>query len=131
MVEYRHDPATGRTALMEINGRFWGSLPLACWCGAGFALLTYAVLGNGELPDLPPPRTDLRCRVMGVELKRLARILFRPGAIRDRRFPIRPVREIADFIGDTLRPNVRYYVFAADDPLPFLRDIVNAVVRRA
>ncbi|HZS11974.1 MAG TPA: hypothetical protein VFA38_06970, partial [Nitrospirales bacterium] len=27
MVEFRRDPATGRTALMEINGRYWGSLP--------------------------------------------------------------------------------------------------------
>jgi predicted ATP-grasp superfamily ATP-dependent carboligase len=34
MVEYRYDPATGRAALMEINGRFWGSLPLACQAGA-------------------------------------------------------------------------------------------------
>ena len=26
MVELRHDPATGRAALMEVNGRYWGSL---------------------------------------------------------------------------------------------------------
>lgn len=131
MVEYRHDPATGRSALMEINGRFWGSLPLAYWCGAGFALLTYAVLGNGELPELPPCRTDLRCRVLGVELKRLARIVLQPGRIRDRRFPIRPIREIVNFLADTFRPNVRYYVFAPDDPLPFLRDVANALLRRS
>jgi hypothetical protein len=35
MVEYRHDPATGQSWLMEINGRFW-SLPLASH-GAEFA----------------------------------------------------------------------------------------------
>src|SRR5690242_13512806 len=32
MVEYRHDPATKRSVLMEVNGRFWGSYPLAMQC---------------------------------------------------------------------------------------------------
>src|SRR6185437_10637525 len=38
MVEYRHDRATGETALMEVNGRFWGSLPLAVAAGMDFPL---------------------------------------------------------------------------------------------
>jgi len=29
---------------MEINGRFWGSLPLAYYSGAEFGWLTYSVL---------------------------------------------------------------------------------------
>ena len=37
--------------LMEINGRFWGSLPLAYHAGTRFAWLTYAALGLGERPE--------------------------------------------------------------------------------
>ncbi len=33
MVEYRYDRSTGRYAFMEINGRFWGSMPLAVHAG--------------------------------------------------------------------------------------------------
>ena len=29
MVEFKRDSATGQLSLMEINGRFWGSLPLS------------------------------------------------------------------------------------------------------
>src|SRR5216684_4098791 len=36
MVEFKLDPATGRFVLIEINGRFWGSLPLALSAGADF-----------------------------------------------------------------------------------------------
>ena len=36
MVEFRVDPATGAWWLIEINGRFWGSLPLAAAAGIDF-----------------------------------------------------------------------------------------------
>ncbi|MFW9843769.1 MAG: ATP-grasp domain-containing protein [Candidatus Thorarchaeota archaeon] len=36
MVEYKSDATTGENWLMEINGRFWGSLPLAIAAGADF-----------------------------------------------------------------------------------------------
>ena len=36
MVEFRYDQAANRSWLMEINGRFWGSLPLAIAAGADF-----------------------------------------------------------------------------------------------
>ena len=36
MVEFKHNPDTGAFRLIEINGRFWGSLPLAVAAGADF-----------------------------------------------------------------------------------------------
>jgi len=39
MVEYKSDPITGSKWLMEINGRFWGSLPLAIAAGVDFPRL--------------------------------------------------------------------------------------------
>ena len=39
MVEFKKDERDGRAKLMEINGRFWGTLQLAIACGVDFPLL--------------------------------------------------------------------------------------------
>ncbi|MFM2449122.1 MAG: hypothetical protein RIS44_1572 [Pseudomonadota bacterium] len=122
MVEYRHDPATGRSVLMEINGRFWGSFPLAVHCKAGFAVLSHAVGGLGQVPPLPQMRTDLRCRMVLTEVKRLLRITLKPGQIKDPMFKVRPLYEWLRFVGDFLKPNVRYFLWSLDDPKPWLAD---------
>lgn len=47
MVEYKRDSVTGEPVLMEINGRFWGSLQLAIDAGVDFPrLLVESVLGH-------------------------------------------------------------------------------------
>lgn len=130
MVEYRFDPITGQAALMEINGRFWGSLPLAYYCGAAFAWLTYSVQGNDQLPPTPKLRDDLRCRFMVPETKRLFRILFQPHLIQDHSLHYSRTRELARFIADFMRPGTRYYVFSLRDPLPLFADIAFSLFSR-
>lgn len=125
MVEYRLDPTTGRAVLMEINGRYWGSLPLAVHAGAGFALLAHQVAMHLPLARLPPPRDDLRCRMVTTEIKRLARIFLAAGQIKDRHFRIDRWREVRRFVGDFFRPRVRYYLWQLDDQRPFWADIGN------
>lgn len=130
MVEYRFDPVTGKAVLMEINGRYWGSYPLAVACGAGFAVIAYCLHSHLPLPTLPPMRQDVRCRMVATELKRLVRICFQPQLIVDRAFKIRKWSELTRFIVDFFRPRVCYYVWSVADPRPFLADIAN-VVRKA
>lgn len=129
MVEYRHDPATGRSALMEINGRFWGSLPLACAAGAHFPWQTYRLLGQGAAPEPSHYRAGLRCRFMVPETKRLLRLLFRPQAIADRSLARRPLAELWTYLADFLRPSTRYYVFDWRDPGPFWHDLRHMLRR--
>lgn len=131
MVEYRYEPATQEAALMEINGRYWGSFPLAVHCNAGFALLTYQACLGLPLAALPPPRQDIRCRMVATELKRLVRICLQPERIADKSFPIRKMAEITRFVCDFLRPKVRYYVWSWRDPKPSLRDLTNLLRRSA
>lgn len=130
MVEYRVDLARGRAVLMEINGRFWGSFPLAYHAGAGFALFAHRAALGLPLDNLPPPLAPLRCRMVATELKRLLRLVFRPGLVADRQFPIRPWRETLRFVADFFRPRVRYYVWSWDDPRPSWADLRNAVADR-
>ena len=52
MVEYKLDAATGTAYLMEINGRFWGSLQLAIDAGVDFPLLLVrCALGERVAPE--------------------------------------------------------------------------------
>jgi predicted ATP-grasp superfamily ATP-dependent carboligase len=130
MVEFRYDPQSGQSWLMEINGRFWGSFPLSVSCGAGFARLAYAAAAGLPFPELPPVRQDLRSRMLGNELKRLVRVLFRPDRIPDRNFVRRPWAETLRFLGDFLNPRSRYYIADLDDPAPLLVDVANLMLRR-
>lgn len=130
MVEYRHDPATGESRLMEVNGRFWGSLPLAFHAGAAFAWLTYQA-GSGRTPQTPADyRVGLRCRYFVPELKRLVRILTAQDLIQDRALRFSRLREAVAFLGRYLDPRTRYYVFAMGDPRPFVEDIRSALASR-
>lgn len=130
MVEYRYDRITGKAMLMEVNGRFWGSFPLAMYCGAGFGLLAYSLQGQNRMPELQVMRDDLRCRMVSTELRRLRRIVFEAGKIRDRTFQVRPVFEVWRFLKDFLRLSVRYYVWSLRDTRPFWRDVRNSVGSR-
>jgi predicted ATP-grasp superfamily ATP-dependent carboligase len=133
MVEYRYDPASGETALMEINGRFWGSLPLAYHAGAHFPYLYYRLFGLGLPVDAPAYRAGVRCRYMVPETKRLARILFAAHKIPDRSLAFKRVPELLSYLADFVRPRSHYFVMDRNDPQPFLRDmqqILNKVFSR-
>ena len=82
MVEYRLDACTGTVGLMEINGRFWGSLPLAYHAGVPFAWYTYAVLGLGIRPSPPRYRARIRCRYMITETRRILTLLRCRGRLK-------------------------------------------------
>ncbi len=123
MVEFRLDEATGSAKLMEINGRFWGSFPLAQQAGAGFAVLAHRAALGLPLRSPPQPREELRCRMVVTEIKRLKRIWLQPGLIRDRQFQIRPWAELRRFLADFVRRGVGYYVWSLSDPLPWLADV--------
>ena len=62
MIEYKIDELTGTPYLMEINGRFWGSLQLAIDAGVDFPrLLIEAATGQNPQP-VTDFRTDVRSR---------------------------------------------------------------------
>lgn len=48
MVEFKVNKRTGEPILMEVNGRFWGSLALAINAGVDFPFLLYQLLVEGK-----------------------------------------------------------------------------------
>jgi predicted ATP-grasp superfamily ATP-dependent carboligase len=59
MVEYKRDTRTGEDVLMEVNGRFWGSLQLAIDAGVDFP----ALLARVAIGERPEPVTGYRVGV--------------------------------------------------------------------
>ena len=126
MVEYRHEAATGRSELMEINGRFWGSLPLAYHAGALFALATYYVMGLEQgMPDLGSYCAGIRCRFMVPETRRLGAVTLHRGGNPDRALRFSPLRESVAYLAGFFDPKGRYYVFQLRDLKPFFVDMAQ------
>lgn len=50
MVEFKLDRRDGQAKLMEVNGRFWGSLQLAIDAGINFPLLLYRLVNEENVP---------------------------------------------------------------------------------
>jgi len=62
MVEYKVDATTGVPHLMEVNGRFWGSLQLASDAGVNFPAMLYRLTQGEEVPAISSYRTGVRSR---------------------------------------------------------------------
>jgi protein-tyrosine-phosphatase/predicted ATP-grasp superfamily ATP-dependent carboligase len=62
MLEFKVNLKTGQWVLIEINGRFWGSLPLALASGVDFPLALFRLLVEGKRPSKIMVRHGLRCR---------------------------------------------------------------------
>ncbi len=119
MIEFRV-AADGTPYLMEVNGRFWGSLQLAIDCGVDFPWLLYQLTDG--LPTTPPKSyaSGRRLRWLLGDLDRL--IL----ELRDSKSPpsgkmsvlVGFLRTFADF-------SCRQEVLRLSDPAPGLREAVQ------
>jgi predicted ATP-grasp superfamily ATP-dependent carboligase len=126
MVEYKIDAATGEAYLMEVNGRFWGSLQLAIDAGVDFpALLVAASAGEIGTRDAPSYRAGVRFRWWWGDVDHLlvrlmrspARLALPPGA--PSRFTV-----VREFIAAGL-PQRDSDSLRRDDPRPFLVDTLD------
>ena len=132
MVEFRVGP--DGPVLMEVNGRVWGSLPLAVKCGVDFpAALAALYLGgrmNGSTPGtVPAAKIGVRSRNLGLELVWIASVLRAR-----RRYPFLaapPRREAALAALRLLSPRDGFDVLCRDDPLPGILDAGRAIRRVA
>jgi len=144
MVEFKEDASTGTPYLMEINGRFWGSLQLAIDCGIDFprALLeSFSVTAIEEPAAAPPtdrrlphspdasrspdpshPPCRLRSRWLWGDVDHLIWILRADARVLrdDPQLPGR-LRAVARFVLPW-RPGTRYEVLRLTDLGPFLRE---------
>jgi predicted ATP-grasp superfamily ATP-dependent carboligase len=125
MVEYKLDERTGTPYLMEVNGRFWGSLQLAIDAGVDFPNLLVAAACGEPTPPVADYKVGVRLRWewgdvdnLLLRLRRSASALALPRGSPGR------LKGIVDF-ARALGPGTRGEVFRLDDPRPFFRETVN------
>jgi len=121
MVEFRW-PAGKPPVFMEVNGRFWHSLPLACYAGVDFPGLLAHMAQYGDVPPAPTYRAGVRCRWLLGDFRHLLEVWkgrprgypgVYPGRLRTLVSVLRPVRGTV------------HDLFQWNDPLPELGDWLN------
>jgi protein-tyrosine-phosphatase/predicted ATP-grasp superfamily ATP-dependent carboligase len=139
MVEFRQDRASGSVALMEVNGRLWGSLPLSWMAGVDFPYYAWQ-LARGETPAVSGEyRVGLRARWAAGDLQRLAEIFARSR--REEFYRSIRWRECRAFLSD-FGSETADMVWTGHDPFPAFfelaqtslvvaKDAVKGLARRA
>ncbi len=69
MAEFRVDDDTGQWWFLELNARFWGSLPLAVASGVDFPFYLYELLVEGRTTFNVNSRDAVRCRNLRNDLR--------------------------------------------------------------
>jgi predicted ATP-grasp superfamily ATP-dependent carboligase len=75
MVEFKLDPRDGVPKLMEINGRFWNSLPLAVAAGVDFPWLLYRMATDGDVPECFDYRVGVKSRWLLADAQHLLGVM--------------------------------------------------------
>ncbi len=121
MVEFKYAPRTGEFRLMEINGRFWGSLPLAIAAGADFPRMLYELICEGRIAARPPARENVVCRQLARDVDWLEHVLRRNAPASLVRLP-----SWKDVLRDSalvFSPRHHFDVQSLHDPKPGLIDL--------
>jgi predicted ATP-grasp superfamily ATP-dependent carboligase len=95
MVEFKRDERDGLPKLMEINGRFWGSLQLAIDAGVDFPSLL--IDRTGTPAPLPTYRVGIRNRWLWGDADALALTLFARAWPASPRHRVKAVVQFAQF----------------------------------
>jgi hypothetical protein len=115
---------------MEINGRVWGSLPLAVLSGMDFPARLAAMLLDGP-PAESTPNTDYR---VGVRARNLELDMLWVAAVllQERRYHYLPIPSRREAVGALLglaNPAIKYDIMSLSDPGPGVAEI-GAIVRK-
>ena len=129
MVEFKWDAASGSHWLMEINGRFWGSLALALAAGVDFPYHLYQ-LARGETVTAPAAYpSGVIARDAVADVKHFFRVMCKPRREFLAHAPGR--METLRNMATILHPSRHAYNWTADDPEPGRREWLMELARLA
>jgi predicted ATP-grasp superfamily ATP-dependent carboligase len=123
MLEFKQDARTGNVFLIEVNGRFWGSLQLAIAAGIDFPYLSWQ-LALGKHPDVPPAyRVGVRNRWLLGDLDHLLlRLTRRDCDLQLAESAPSKLRAVLDFL-KFVQPDLHYEIVSGEDPGPFAYEL--------
>ena len=125
MVEFRKQSGS-LPVFMEVNGRFWHSLPLACYSGVDFPALLAQMAEHGDVNPSPPYRRGVRCRWFLGDARHLVEVWKGPPDGYPAAFPGK-LTTLVNVL--TPVPGTYHDLFQWKDPLPELGDWVYTFTR--
>jgi predicted ATP-grasp superfamily ATP-dependent carboligase len=123
MIEFRIRQ-DGVPVFLEVNGRFWHSLPLAYFAGTDFPALLAHMAEFGDVEPPPGFRTGVRCRWLVGDFRHLIEVWKGPPPGYPGFFPGRWSTLLAEL---TPRLGTFHDNFMWHDPLPELGDWIRLV----
>ncbi|WP_226482004.1 carboxylate--amine ligase [Natrinema amylolyticum] len=123
MVEFLRDPADGEFKLMEINPRFWSSLPFSVRAGADFPYYYWQLAMDEPIRSEPTYEVGMGGHLLRGELSYLHSVATQEYPLVERPSFGAAAREVAT----SLVRHPRFDYAVADDPVPFFQDGVNLV----
>jgi protein-tyrosine-phosphatase len=125
MIEFIVNFATGDWVFVEINGRFWGSLPLALAAGADFPYYLYQLQVEGRREFPQDYKKGVYCRNWAKDLKWMAQN-FRADRS-DPTLATRPLSSVALEPLNILTFHEHSDTFVLDDPKPGFAELCQIV----
>jgi len=130
MVEFRQIPGKP-PVFMEVNGRFWNSLPLACYAGMDFPALLACLAEEGDVEPQLQFRKGVSCRWLLGDFRHLIEVWRGAPAGYPRPYPgrFRTLLAVMTPVTGTFHDNFQW-----QDPLPELGDwmqLLEQAIRKA
>ena len=107
MVEFRIDTRDGIPKLMEINPRFWGSLPLSICSGVDFPYLLYKLIMDEDQFPIIDYNEGVQCRWLIGNLLKVFQDVNNLKCLQD-----------------LFRPNIHFDIISIGDPAPMILSIL-------
>ncbi len=126
MVEFRVR-SDGVPVFLEVNGRFWNSLPLAIHAGVDFPALLAQMAETGDVSGPVNYRAGVRCRWFLGDVRHLIGTLAGPPAGYPGHFPKR-LPTLLSFLKPV--PGTYHDNFSLRDPLPEIGDWLDFAFHR-
>jgi predicted ATP-grasp superfamily ATP-dependent carboligase len=125
MVEFRHRPGQP-PVFMEVNGRFWNSLALACYAGMDFPALLASMAEKEDIPAVTHFRTGVRCRWLLGDFRHLLEVWRGAPQGYPRPYPgrLRTLLSVLTPVPGTFHDNFQW-----QDPIPELGDWISFAQR--
>ncbi len=127
MVEFRLAQDSRRWVLLEINGRFWGSLPLAIAAGCDFPRYLFEMLRHGRSSFNVTYRTDVYSRNWHSDLGFL-RSMLRARKTTSSKVSL-TVGKLVSGAWNIVRLRERSDTLTMDDPSPAVEEITTLVMK--
>ena len=128
MVEFKIDPRDNKPKLMEINPRFWGSLPLSIASGVDFPYLLYRMALDGDIKKVSNYKIGVKSRLLFADMRYFGSIIqddyTHLGIEKPDRF-----KTFLEFMKFYER-DLHYDILSFDDFDPFMSEIKRILMRK-